>query len=83
MEHMVTKFRLNSGDDIPAVGLGTWKIAPEDADVAVSAALEAGYRHFDCSPKYNNEPEIGRALEDGMARMGIDRKDLFITSKLW
>ncbi|CAI7932065.1 unnamed protein product, partial [Closterium sp. NIES-54] len=43
----------------------------------------AGYRHFDCSPKYNNEPEIGRALEDGMARMGIDRKDLFITSKLW
>ncbi|CAI5476948.1 unnamed protein product [Closterium sp. Yama58-4] len=83
MEHLVTNFRLNTGDEIPAVGLGTWKIAPEDADVAVSAALEAGYRHFDCAPKYNNEPEIGRALEDGMARMGIDRKDLFITSKLW
>ncbi|GJP69781.1 hypothetical protein CLOP_g792 [Closterium sp. NIES-67] len=82
MQHTVTRFKLNNGDEIPAVGLGTWKIAPEDVDAAVSTALEAGYRHFDCSTKYNNEAQVGRALEDGMARMGIERKDLFVTSKL-
>ncbi|KAL0919650.1 hypothetical protein M5K25_011761 [Dendrobium thyrsiflorum] len=80
---MARFFELNTGAKIPAVGLGTYKAEPGVIEASIIAAVKVGYRHFDCSPLYNNEKEIGSALkklfEDGI----VKREDLFITSKLW
>lgn len=74
---------LRSGDVLPAVGLGLWKIDTERVASIVYEAVRAGYRHFDCASDYGNERETGaglrRAIDDGLCR----RQDLWITSKLW
>jgi len=72
-------FKLNSGYEIPAVGLGTWLSKPSEVEHAVEVALRCGYRHLDCAAVYQNEPEVGR----GWKKSGISRDQLFITSKLW
>lgn len=72
---------LSSGASIPALGLGTWQMQGEDAEYAVRAALEIGYRHIDCARAYGNEAQIGRALAASRAR--LRRDELWITSKLW
>jgi aldehyde reductase len=46
-------------------------------------ALEAGFRHFDCAERYQNEREVGEALREGLAAGGITREDIFVTTKLW
>lgn len=71
---------LNDGKKIPAIGFGVFKI-PSDGSTyqAVSQALKAGYRHIDTAVAYFNEAEVGQAIADS----GIDRKDIFVTSKLW
>ena len=69
---------LPTGTPIPVLGFGTYKVAPEDAYDAVSRALEVGYRHIDTAQMYGNEAGVGRAL----AASGIDRDELFVTSKL-
>ncbi|XP_039173276.1 aldose reductase-like [Eucalyptus grandis] len=75
-------FRLLSGHAIPAVGLGTWR-SGSDASSAVHAAIvEAGYRHIDTAWEYKVQEEVGHGLQSAM-QAGVDRKDLFITSKLW
>jgi len=68
------------GNAIPAVGFGVYLI-PNDGSTykAVSEALKAGYRHIDTAAAYFNEAEVGQAIADS----GIDRKDIFVTSKLW
>lgn len=69
---------------MPAFGLGTWGNAPEDAKMvkdAVTAAIEAGYRHIDCAYVYGNESTIGEVF--GSLPASVKREDLFITSKLW
>jgi aldehyde reductase len=75
---------LNHGaGQIPALGFGT--LIP-DAAVTISAtrdALEAGFRHFDCAERYQNEREVGEALQAGLAAGGIAREDIFVTTKLW
>jgi len=74
---------LNSGYKMPVVGLGTWKSKPGEVGAAVEyAILEAGYRHIDCAAIYNNEAEIGKALE-GIFAKSIKREEVFVTSKLW
>jgi alcohol dehydrogenase (NADP+) len=68
---------------MPVLGFGT--LIP-DAAATISAtrdALEAGFRHFDCAERYRNETEVGEALQAGLAAGGIDRKDIFVTTKLW
>lgn len=60
------RVKLNTGYKIPLVGFGTYKVTgQETVDVAVDAALKAGYRHFDTAKLYVNEPELGAALEVG------------------
>jgi alcohol dehydrogenase (NADP+) len=79
-----TKIPLSHGaGHIPALGFGT--LIP-DAAVTISAttaALEAGFRHFDCAERYRNEREVGEALQAGIAGGGIAREELFVTTKLW
>jgi diketogulonate reductase-like aldo/keto reductase len=68
---------LSNGGRMPLLGFGTWQITGEDAVRAVSAALEAGYRHLDSALVYGNEAEVGRAL----AESGVRREDVFVTTK--
>ncbi|KAM3496933.1 hypothetical protein MY10362_009697, partial [Beauveria mimosiformis] len=74
-----THFKLNTGDSIPVVGLGTWQAAEGEVGRSVHHALQNGYRHLDCALIYQNEKEIGEAIRTS----GVPRKDIFITSKLW
>lgn len=69
---------LRSGATIPLLGFGTWQIRGEDAYDAVAHALRTGYRHLDTATMYRNEREVGRAIADS----GLDRAELFVTTKL-
>ena len=72
-----------NGDQMPVLGLGTWKSAPGEVYDAVREAIRAGYRHIDCASIYGNEAEVGQALADAMAAGEVTRRELWITSKLW
>lgn len=73
----------DNGDEMPVIGLGTWKSAPGEVYDAVRYALQTGYRHIDCAPIYGNEAEVGAALADSIDNGVVDRDDVWITSKLW
>ncbi|MCV7389845.1 aldo/keto reductase [Mycobacterium porcinum] len=70
---------LNDGNSIPQVGLGVWQTPAEETVRAVSAALQAGYRHIDTAAAYQNETETGR----GLVESGVPREDVFLVTKLW
>jgi len=70
---------LNDGNKMPAVGLGTFLMKPEDAEEAVYNALMAGYRLIDTANGYMNERAVGR----GIKRSGLKREEVFIETKLW
>lgn len=74
---------LIDGTRIPRIGLGTWKSKPGEVYDAVREALAVGYRHFDCAAIYQNEKEVGRAIQDAMDAAEILPEDVWITSKLW
>ena len=76
-------YSLPNNDSIPGLGLGTWKSGTGEVYQAVTEALTIGYRHFDCAPAYENEKEVGQALQDGMSSGNINREELWVTSKLW
>jgi 2,5-diketo-D-gluconate reductase A len=69
---------LNNGRMIPQFGFGVFKVPPADTVEAVSAALRAGYRHIDTAEMYGNERQVGEAI----AKSGLDRAEVFVTSKL-
>ncbi len=72
--------KMNDDYKIPVVGLGTWKSEPGEATYkAVLDSINAGYRHIDTARAYDNEADVGRAVQDA----NINRKELFITTKLW
>ncbi len=68
---------------MPALGFGT--LIPDRATTisATRDALEAGFRHFDCAERYRNESEVGEALQEGLTARGIEREEIFVTTKLW
>jgi diketogulonate reductase-like aldo/keto reductase len=71
--------RLNNGVEMPALGLGVFLSSPERTAGAVETAIEHGYRLIDTAAAYNNEREVG----EGIRRSGIDRAEIFVTTKLW
>ncbi|MGA9859206.1 MAG: aldo/keto reductase [Solirubrobacteraceae bacterium] len=74
----VPTLTLNDGHEIPQLGFGVFQIPPQDTAEAVIRALEVGYRHIDTAEMYRNERGVG----EGIRSAGIDRGEVFITSKL-
>ncbi len=59
----MTTFKLNTGDELPSVGLGMWKVDPDIIPNLVQEAVKAGYRHFDNACDYGNELQVGEGLQ--------------------
>lgn len=74
----VPKIKLNNGVEIPQLGFGVFQIEPKDTRAAILEALKVGYRHVDTAEMYGNEAEVAEGLRDS----GIDRAEVFVTSKL-
>jgi 2,5-diketo-D-gluconate reductase A len=70
--------QLNDGARIPQLGFGVFQIHPDETADAVRTALQTGYRHIDTAEMYQNERGVGQGIRDS----GLDRSDVFITSKL-
>ena len=79
----IPEIKLKSGGGMPALGLGTWKSKPGEVGKAIISAIRIGYRHFDCSPIYGNEKEIGEAFSKAFSEGLVKREEVWITSKLW
>ena len=75
----VPTIELNNGVSIPQLGFGVFQVPPEDTAAAVTHALDAGYRHIDTARAYRNEEGVRDAVE----AFGLNRDDVFITTKLW
>ncbi|CAH9107045.1 unnamed protein product [Cuscuta epithymum] len=74
---------LNSGYQMPVIGLGVWRMEGKDIKNLINNAIKLGYRHFDCAADYKNEMEVGEALEEALQTGIVKREDLFVTTKLW
>lgn len=74
----VPNITLNNRVEIPQLGFGVFQIDPDDTADAVLQAFDVGYRHIDTAEMYRNEAGVGEAIE----RSGLDRSEVFITSKL-
>jgi len=75
----VPAITLNNGVEMPQLGFGVWQVPDDEAETAVTQALQAGYRSIDTAAAYENEEGTGRAI----AKSGIPREELFVTTKLW
>jgi D-xylose reductase len=79
----IPSLRLSSGNQMPVIGLGLWKVDGAAAPALVEEAARAGYRHFDCASDYGNEADVGVGLQNIVRSGAVRREDLWITSKLW
>ncbi|APB36872.1 aldo/keto reductase [Heyndrickxia coagulans] len=80
MAQTIPNLKFNNGVEIPQLGLGVFLVKEEnELKNAVKAALETGYRHIDTAMIYGNETYVGEAIRES----GVDRKEIFITSKVW
>ena len=73
------KIKLNNGVEMPILGLGVYQMSKEECENSVYEAIRLGYRSIDTASAYCNEEAVG----SGIKKSGIDRKELFITTKLW
>jgi diketogulonate reductase-like aldo/keto reductase len=83
--HSIPQRMLSTGATMPAVGLGTFgsdHVTAAQVAGAVKGAAAVGYRHFDCASVYENENAVGASFEE-ILRTGVQREELWITSKLW
>lgn len=76
---MTPALKLNNAVTMPAIGLGVFQSPPEETVTAVEVALRGGYRLIDTAAAYGNEREVGEAIR----RSGVDRDEIFVTTKLW
>ena len=73
------KVKLNNGIEMPIFGLGTYLIKPKDAEITVREGLKMGYRLIDTANAYVNERAVGRGIRESR----VDRKEIFLSTKLW
>ncbi|WP_135854172.1 aldo/keto reductase [Halorussus salinus] len=66
-------------EEVPKIGLGTWRLQGETCRRTVETALELGYRHVDTAQAYDNERQVGRAI----AESSVEREEVFLTTKIW
>jgi D-xylose reductase len=83
MSNPLEHFTTSDGGLFPSVGLGTWKIPDAVLPDLIPAAVDLGYRHFDCACDYGNEKAVGEGLRRSLSAGACTRDDLWITSKLW
>ena len=76
--NVVPDITLNDGNTVPQLGFGVFQIEPDETAEAVREAIEVGYRHIDTAEMYGNEREVG----EGIRASGVDRREIFVTSKL-
>ncbi len=84
--NLVPKIKLYTGDEIPAVGMGTFgsdRFTAEEVSNAVAGAIRYGYRMFDCAACYGNETEIGKVFQDAFDEGVVKREDITIFTKVW
>ncbi|XP_065369810.1 aldo-keto reductase family 1 member B1-like [Calliphora vicina] len=74
--------KLSNGQEMPVVGLGTWRSYENEAEQAVKDAIDLGYRHIDTAFVYENEHEVGRAIKAKIAEGKIKREEMFVVTKL-
>lgn len=69
----------------PLLGFGTWnlKTSAENTTTAVSLAIQTGYRQIDCAAAYGNEEAVGKGIAEGLKKAGLNRSEVWVTSKLW
>ncbi|KAF4342547.1 alcohol dehydrogenase [Fusarium beomiforme] len=77
-----SSFKLNTGQEIPALGLGTWQSPAGEVEKAVAYALKDGYKLIDCAYCYGNEEEVGAGLKAAF-EAGVKREDIFVVTKVW
>lgn len=75
-------FDLTDETSIPAVGFGTYLISEDEVPIAVSKAIQLGYRHIDTAEGYQNERGVGKGVIDGVKSAGLSREAIFVTTKL-
>ena len=75
----LTTRKLRNGQEIPAIGFGTWELSSKDIKRVLRVAIDTGYKLIDTAKIYGNEISIGEVIR----KSGFDRQDLFITTKLW
>lgn len=82
----VPSVKIYTGEEIPCVGMGTFgsdRFTPEQVSSAVAGAIRCGYRMFDCAACYGNEDQIGQVFQDAFDQAIVERKDLYIMTKVW
>jgi len=77
------RITLNNGTKMPGLGLGVFQISDEDTTKVVADGIKAGYRLIDTAQVYGNEAGTGKGIKEGLVETGLDREDLFVTSKVW
>jgi len=75
--------KLHTGDNLPTVGFGLWKVEPETVGGLVEHAVRGGYRHLDCACDYGNEADVGKGIANVLQQKICTREELWITSKLF
>jgi diketogulonate reductase-like aldo/keto reductase len=73
------EYQTIKGEKVPSLGLGTYRLTGSACVRAVGLALSMGYRHLDTAQMYGNEAEVGRGIGDP----GVDREEIFLTTKVW
>ncbi|SPP73040.1 aldo-keto reductase family 1 member B1 [Drosophila guanche] len=82
MTNLAPKIKLSNGQEMPVLGLGTWKSFESEAYQSTKNAIDTGYRHIDTAFVYENEQEVGQAVREKIAEGVIKREEIFITTKL-